>query len=378
MRWQPFLLQRRLWIAALLILATTVAATANSAEGASKPSTTCGATIGLIAPLTGSAAVVGQEIKNWSQLAMTNWNKQYHTQFTLLEGDDQLSPAKASTIAQQFASNQSIVATIGPAASQSVTAAGPILNRAHLAMVSPSATQTSLTTSGTLPDFFRVVARDDAQGPTAAAYIAHKLHAKNVMVVDDQSSFSVGLAASATTALKADGITVDRESIGQNATDYSSLVAKARSSSLVFLTWQLPADIKLFVQQLQAQGSSIPTFATTFDGGTTYVSSFSINAHTYAPDAKLVKQYQAQYGTNYTGQFGPPSYVATQVIMIAVDSLCKAHRSISRQSVLTAIRHVKIAHSILGRPIAFDHRGDLVNGQFYIYRLVGKSYTIVK
>ncbi len=378
MRRPPLLVSRRIAVAALLAIVTGIAATAGPAGAASKPPTTCGGTIGLISPLTGPAAVVGQEIKNWSQLALTNWNKQYHTQFTLFEGDDQLSPAEASTVAQQFASNQSIVATIGPAASQSVVAAGPILNRAHLAMVSPSATQTSLTTSGTLPDFFRVVARDDAQGPTAAAFIAHKLHARSVMVVDDQSSFSTGLADSASAALKADGVSVDRESIAQKATDYSSLVAKAGSSSLVFLTWQLPADIKLFVQQLQAQGSKVPTFATTFDGGTNYVSSFSINAHTYAPDAKLVKQYEAQYGANYTGQFGPPSYVAAQVIMIAIDSLCKAHKTISRQSVLAAIRHVKIAHSILGRPIAFDKRGDLVNGQFYIYRLVGKSYSIVK
>jgi hypothetical protein len=55
----------------------------------------------------------------------------------------------------------------------------------------------------------------------------------------------------------------------------------------------------------------MPTFATTFDDGTTYVSSFSINVHTYARDAALRKQYVAKYGTNYTGQFGPPSWSTT-------------------------------------------------------------------
>ncbi len=359
-------------------LAASAAATARPAAAAAPKLTNCGGTIGLIAPITGPAAVVGEEIRNWSLLAIANWNKQHHTQFTLFEGDDQLSAAEASTVAQQFASNQSIVATIGPAASQNVTAAGPILNRAHLAMVSPSATQTTLTTSGKLPDFVRVVARDDAQGPTAATFIASKLHAKHVMIVDDQSSFSLGLADSAGSVLKKAGVTVDRESVDQKTTDFSSLVAKAGSVNLVLVTWQLPANIKLFVQQLQAQGSKVPTFATTFDGGTNYVSSFSINAHTYAPDAALVHQYEAAYGTSYTGQFGPPSYVAAQVIMSAIDSLCQAHKPISRVSVLAAIKKVKIAHSILGRPIAFDRHGDLVNGRFYIYRLVGKTYKIVK
>jgi len=347
------------------------------AEAASPAPTTCGATIGLIAPLTGQAGSIGQEIKNWAQLAITNWNKQNHTQFTLLQGDDQLSPALASTIAQQFASNQSVVATIGPAASQSVVAAGPILNRVHMAMVSPSATETSLT-SGTLPDFFRVIANDATQGPTAAAYIATKLHAKNVMVVDDETSFGVGLAQSAAAVLKRDGATVDRESVSQTATDYSSLVAKARGMNAIFLTWQLPANIKLFVQQLDSQGLKTSTFATTFGGNTNYVSSFSINIHTYTPDAALVHQYQTQYGSNYSGQFGPPSYVSAQVIMSAIGSLCKTHQPISRSTVLAAIKKVKIAHSILGRPISFNKHGDLVNGYFYIYRLEsGTNYQLV-
>jgi branched-chain amino acid transport system substrate-binding protein len=364
-------------LAAIVLTAAIASGVARPARVAASSPAACGGTIGLIAPLTGQAAVVGQEIKNWSQLALTSWNKQHKAQFTLFVGDDQLSPAQDGTIAQQFASNQSIVALIGPAASQSVVAAGPILNRVHLAMVSPSATQTNLTTSGTLPDFFRVVARDDAQGPTAAKYIASTLHAKHVMVVDDESSFSVGLADSADTVLKQNGVTVDRESVSQQATDYSSLVAKASSADLVFLTWQLPANIKLFVQQLQAQGKKTPTFATTFDGGTNYVSSFSINAHTYKPDAALVHQYEALYGQNYTGQFGPPSYVAAQVVMTAITSLCKAHKPISRVSVLGAIRKVKLPKSILGRPIAFDKHGDLVNGRFYIYRLAGKNYQLV-
>ena len=112
---------KKLYVAALFVcaLATVVAVQTPPFAAAAPPAqTTCGGTIGLIAPLTGQAASIGQEIKNWAQLAITDWNKQNHTQFTLLEGDDQLSAALAATVAQQFASNQSVVATIGPAASQ--------------------------------------------------------------------------------------------------------------------------------------------------------------------------------------------------------------------------------------------------------------------
>ncbi len=365
-----------------VVACAVVSGTAAAAKHPSKTKpkhVSCGATFGVISPVTGAAAVVGQEIVNWTRLSVANWNKRYHDHFSLVEGDDQLSAAEASTIAQQFASNPKIIATVGPAASQNVAAAAPILDRVHLAMVSPSATQTGLTVGAPFHDFFRVVARDDEQGPTAANFIIKQLHAKQVMIVDDQSSFSTGLAESATAVLQKAGVTVDRESVQQSATDYSSLIAKIGSSTdLVFLTWQLPANIKLFVQQLHVQGKTTPTFATAFDGGADYVSSFSVNAHTYAPDQAITKQYEATYGTNFTGEFGPPSYVAAQVIMTAADSLCAAHKPVTRTAMLASIRKVRIAHSIIGRPIAFDRNGDLINGRFYIYKLVNGNYQLIQ
>ncbi len=367
-------------IATAAVAAIALAVPAADAQAAkhheAKATPACGATLGVISPVTGQAATIGEEIVDWTRLAVANWNKAHHTRFTLVEGDDQLSAAEASTVAQQFASNAKIVATVGPAASQNVAAAGPILKRAHIAMVSPSATQTNLT-NGTLPNFFRVVARDDAQAPTAANYIIKALHPKSIMIVDDQSSFSTGLADSAQQIFAKAGISVDRESISQKATDYSSLVAKAGSADAIFVTWQLPANIKLLVQQLQAQSKTMPTFATSFDGETTYVSSFSINVHTYAADAKLRAQYEAKYGKNYTGEFGPPSYVAAQVLMKAVGSLCAAHKAITRPNVLAAVRKVRIPNSIIGRTIAFDKHGDLVNGRFYLYKLDGSGYRLI-
>ena len=368
---------KRFLVCFAAVACACITATAHAAKPKPK-AVSCGATFGVISPVTGAAAVIGQEIVNWTRLSVANWNKTHHTHFSLVEGDDQLSAAEASTLAQQFASNSKIVATVGPAASQNVAAAAPILNKAHIAMVSPSATATNLTIGATFHDFFRVVARDDEQGPTAANYIINQLHPKQVMVVDDQSSFSTGLAESATPVFQKAGVTVDRESVAQTATDYSSLVAKAGSADVIFLTWQLPANIKLFVQQMHAQGKTTPTFASTFDGGTDYVSSFSVNAHTYAPDASLAKQYEKVYGTNYTGQFGPPSYVSAQVIMTAAGKLCAAHKKITRTAMLAAIRKVKLKTSIIGRPISFDANGDLVGGKFYIYKLVNGNYQLVQ
>jgi branched-chain amino acid transport system substrate-binding protein len=361
----------------LLASLAVVACAAAAADATAAKPTSCSATFGMMAPLSGPGAVVGREIVNWTRLSVANWNARHGTHFSLVEGDTELNPAQAAIVAQQFISNARIIGTVGPGASQEVAAVGQTMDRAHIAMVSPSATATNLTVGARFHDFFRVVARDDQQGPTAARYIIGHLHPKRVMIVDDQSSFSTGLAASAAPVLQEAGVTVDRESVPQAANDFASLAAKTSSYDLVFLTWQLPANIKLFVQQLHAQGRTVPTFATTFDGATDYVSSFSVNSHEYPPDAAISRQYEKRYGTNYTGQFGAPSYVAAQVLMSAAGALCAQHEALTRGAMLAAVRKVRLPSSIIGRPISFDRRGDLVGGRFYIYKLVGEGYKLV-
>ena len=94
------------------------------------------------------------------------------------------------------------------------------------------------------------------------------VRATRVMIVDDQESYSTGLADIVGTALKAKGVTVDRESTSQKATDFSSLVAKVTSSTkVVFLPFQLASQAQLFAQQLKAQGKSAIVFGSdgTFD-----------------------------------------------------------------------------------------------------------------
>jgi branched-chain amino acid transport system substrate-binding protein len=169
----------------------------------------CSATIGIMGPFTGDVAAIGQEQLNWAKFAVANFNEENGTDFTLFEGDDQLDPAQSSTLAPQFVSNSDIVAVVGPAGSQNVEAVGEIFSRESLAFVSSSATATDLTER--FDSFFRVVPTDADQGPTDAQYMIDELGAQKVLIIDDQSSYSTGLADSTATALEDGGVTVERE-----------------------------------------------------------------------------------------------------------------------------------------------------------------------
>src|SRR2546421_11899661 len=90
-------------VAALAIVASAVARPATTAAGVSCKK---GVTIGILAPITGPAGSVGSDQLHWAQFYISRWNKvRGHVKIKLVQGDTQLDPSKASTVAQSFASN---------------------------------------------------------------------------------------------------------------------------------------------------------------------------------------------------------------------------------------------------------------------------------
>ena len=81
----------------------------------------------------GDVAAIGQEQLNWAKFAVDRFNEERGTTFTLVEGDTQLDPAQAATVAPQFVSNSDIQAVVGPAGSQEVEAVGSIYGNAGMA-----------------------------------------------------------------------------------------------------------------------------------------------------------------------------------------------------------------------------------------------------
>src|SRR5438477_4997012 len=288
--------------AALAALAIVASAVARPAKVAAASALSCkkAVSIGMLAPITGPAASIGSDQLHWAEFYVTQWNKnKKHVKIKLVQGDTQLDPSKASTVAQSFASNGSIVGVIGPAGSDEVQAAAAILRKAGLAFASGSATRVSLTNGSQKGYFFRDVPNDGVQGPTAANYMFSKLGVKSgdsVMVVDDQEAYSTGLADIVGASLKSKGVNVDRESVSQKDTDFSSLIAKVTSSTkVVFLPFQVASEAQLFAQQLKAQGKSATVFGSdgTFDSAKfnpdgALISFFAPDVTTIAADAAVV------------------------------------------------------------------------------------------
>jgi branched-chain amino acid transport system substrate-binding protein len=366
-------------VALVAIAAGQVAAGARSAS----KSAPCAGSIGVMAGFTGPRASVGQEVLHWAKFAVSQFNSQNGTQFKLVEGDIQVDPALAGTVGQQFVSDSSILGVVGPDASSAVVVAGPIFKKADMPFISGSATRVSLT-DGMYPTFFRDVPNDNVQAPTDASFMVDKLKAKNVVLIDNQSDYSLGLNSAVAKLLRARGVKVQRLSTTAMQSDFSSLVPKIGPDvSVVFMPLEVPADAQIFAQQLAAQGNHAIVFGSDsvfspsdFHPNGGYVSSFAPDIHQIPADASLVKAYQAQYG-KFVTPFGPPVYAAANALLRAIKAAC-AKGTPTRATVLAQLRKTDIPRSILGGPLSFKRNGEPASSTFYVYKIQGDgSYQLV-
>jgi branched-chain amino acid transport system substrate-binding protein len=343
----------------------------------------CATSIGFEGPITGPVAVLGQEQLHFAELALSMDNTANKTDITLVQGDTQLTPSIATTVTQQFTSNNAITGVVGPAGSQEVEAIGPLMARAGLTFISGSATAAALTT-GTYPTFFRVVSKDSVQGPQDANYIVNNLHPKSLMIVDDQEAYSTGLVEAMTPVFQAAGVKVDHESVSQKVTDFSSIVSKVTpSTSVVVLPWQVASNAQQFGRDLAQQHKKAVIFGTdglfspgTFTIAGSYVSSFGPDITGIPADQSIVATAKAKYGS--FGTFGPPVFAATHVLDEAIASVCKSGKTPTRANVMAAVKATNESSSILGQAISFTSSGDLTNGKFFLFKIDSKgSYNLI-
>ncbi len=152
--------------------------------------------------------------------------------------------------ARRAAEDPDAMAYIGTYNSGAAKISIPVLNRVHMAMISPGNTYPGLTKPGTgtagepwiyfplgVRNYFRVVPADDLQGSAAAAY-AKQIGAKSVYVLDDTELYGHGIAVIFAQTAKDLGLEVKGgpEGIDVRATDYSALASKivATQPNLVY------------------------------------------------------------------------------------------------------------------------------------------------
>ena len=387
--------------AALVVLAVLVTAATGASQAQFKPADVknaanalvrCGTTrtVGIAYPATGDAASIGVLQYHWASFFQTRWNRAHpRDKIRLVQGDTQLpNTAQALAVAHRFASNSSMLGLVGPAGSQEVQDTVAVFRGAGLAIVSGSATRILLT-RGKPGDpretprgfFYRTVPNDGQQGDRVSFWITKKLKRTRVYIIDDEESYSQGLADQVQGNLRAARVTVTRDHVSQQVSDFSSLITRIPGNTqVVYIPWQLSSKAQLFYTQLRAAGKSAVVFGSdgtfdpsTFKGAGSYVSAFPVDYNSAA-----LKAYKASHGGKDEA-FGLPSYTAALVNAKAIMQACK-NGTATRAEVRSKIANMKLTkkESLLGFPVRFNSKnqgkqagpGDMATpADFAIFRI---------
>ena len=98
--------------------------------------------IGAAGPMTGDQSKMGIDLRNATELAVTEWNAKggvLGKKIVMLAGDDQADPKQAVSIANKFI-NQKVVALVGHWNSSCSIPASKYYNDANIVMISPATT----------------------------------------------------------------------------------------------------------------------------------------------------------------------------------------------------------------------------------------------
>ncbi len=189
--------------------------------------------IGSVAPLTGQIAHLGKDNENSARLAVDEANAAKpklggrDVKFELVSEDDQADPKIGNTVAQKLV-DAKVAGVVGHLNSGTTIPASAIYNGANLPMISGSATNPALTEQG-FKGVFRVVGRDDQQGPAVANYLATNNKPKTVAVIDDATAYGEGLANEVEKTLKAAGVKVlPREKGTDKTVDWKAVLTKVK------------------------------------------------------------------------------------------------------------------------------------------------------
>lgn len=216
--------------------------------------------IGLMAPLTGSFASEGAEMKQVLELLAADLNARGGLLGKKVEliVDDDGSDARTAALAAQRLTTKGVVAVIGTYGSSVTEASQNIFNEARIIQIANGSTAIRLSEKN-LKYFFRTCPRDDEQGKVAVDAIV-KTKAKKVAILHDNSTYAKGLADEVKAPLEKKGIKiVFFDALTPKQSDYTAVLTKMKGAGpdLVFFTGYY-SEAGLLLKQAKQMNWKVP------------------------------------------------------------------------------------------------------------------------
>jgi branched-chain amino acid transport system substrate-binding protein len=192
--------------------------------------------VGVCAPLSGLAALLGKEMKQAIELAVREKNGVgglAGNEIEIITHDDESDVSKAEMIANDLCRNANVLGVIGHYSSDTSLAAARIYEKAGLPLVAPIASNPRLTESG-IKGIFRYTNRDDKTAKAISDYLYHKRGKRKATLIKTDSAYGNSMGDAFADAF-----------IGSGGTLLKTITVKQGEKDFRYLIPRLPADLDL-------------------------------------------------------------------------------------------------------------------------------------
>lgn len=336
--------------------------------------------IGVVAPMTGPLAQYGKDIANGAQVAIDELNSDHFSinrkraRFELVVEDDKASPEEGKAAAKRLI-DAGVSAVFGHFNSGVSIAAAPLYAQAGIPQLSVS-TNPQYTRMGH-KTAFRITADDIQQGATLARLIREKLRAKSLYVVDDRTTFGVGIADEVERGVRLKQAPV-RISVDGKTDDVTAVAAKILDANVdaVFFGGDEAVGLPL-LKALRKAGSTAKFVVADAmcDASTLKGAEGSANSNYYCTIAGVppswlssgigfMDMYKAKFGT--PGAYSTLSYDGIHILAQAMQEA----GSVLPETFQPVLAKGSFSGKIQGA-IEFDAKGDIKDGTVVIYQSIG-------
>jgi branched-chain amino acid transport system substrate-binding protein len=289
--------------------------------------------------------------------------------------DNKSEPSESTSVATRLATEDNVVAILGPATTGAANAQSPAVTRAKVPAILPAATGDSVTMDGdsVLEYVFRVCFQDSFQGKALAEFAQTDLQAtKAVILVDNSTDYAIGLSDAFKETFE--GEIVAEENFTAGDTDFKAILTNIAKMDydVIFLPGYYEEG-GLIIKQAREMGITQPILGPDGFANSTlvelagadnvdnvfYASHFTPNSE----DPKVqefLAAFEAEYGKP-ADSFAALAYDAAQLVFDAITTA----DSTDPQAITDALAATEDFEGVTGT-FSFDENHNPIKSAFVI------------
>jgi len=299
------------------------------------------------------------------------------------ESDSDVALAVAEEVKNAIQAGQPVLGVIGHLNSGQTLAAMEVYKDLSLVVVTPTASEVSLTNKG-YTNFFRVNANDQVQARVDAEFLVKTLGAKRIAVIHNDTEYGIGLRDQISAELVRLGAVVALTlQVAEGQETYSNEVTAVKQAgvdALFYAGYEIEApylrielvDAGLAQPMLVSDGAFLTTTIDEAEGRAEgmYVSAFAPSPAAVA-DAQWLKRYREVEYRN------PDTYsINGYSSLVVLAEGAEKSKSLDPAKVASALRGIQF-ETLIGQ-ISYTESGDLKEPRIYVFQVRDGAFVQVQ